>query len=172
MSFLFHFSWLSRRKAKCFNCVTIVTLDQRWSCRVKRTQSFFRQNSILKHPVLYISFYITCINSFMSLYRTTSSRPDPVWLPSAVQGTFSFPVCAFNTGTAELWGWVGCSPTKNNLWLSLLFILIFVLKKFDKFFLGLKRVSGDFRSSRFQNLPGEHPPGHPVSSLSVLRKSY
>ena len=91
MSFVFHFSQLSGRKAKCCNCVTIVTLDQRWSCRVKRTRSFFRQNSILKHPVLYISFYITCINSFMSLYRTTSSRPDPVWLPSAVRrGLFHF----------------------------------------------------------------------------------
>ena len=46
------------------------------------------------------------------------------------------------------------------------------IKKFDKFFFGLKRVSGDFRSSRFQNLPGEHTPGYPVSSLSVLRKAY
>ena len=55
-------------------------------------------NSILKYPVLYISFYITCMNYFMSLYRTTSSWSDPL------KGTFSFPVCAFDKGNAELWG--------------------------------------------------------------------
>lgn len=55
-------------------------------------------NSILKYPVLYISFYITCINYFMSLYRTTSSWSDPL------KGSFSFPVCAFDKGNAELWG--------------------------------------------------------------------
>lgn len=58
----------------------------------------------------------------------------------------------------------------------LIFILIIYfnlcIKKFDKFFLGLKRVSGDFRSSRFQNLSREHTLRHPVSSLSVLRKAY
>ena len=142
-------------------------LDQRWSCWAKRTQSFFRQNSIRKYPVLHTSFYIACINSFISVYRTTSGRPDPS------KGTFSFPVCAFNKGTAELWGWVCCNPTNNNLlfsFLSLSLSFYLCIKKFDKFFLGLKHVSGDFRSSRFQNLLREHTPRHPCQPSFCTKK--
>ena len=91
--------------------------------------SFVKLHFKVSSPI-YISFYITCINYFMSLYQTTSSWPDPL------KGTFSFPVCTFDKGTAELWGWVCCSPTNNNLlfsFLSLLFILIFVLKNLTNF---------------------------------------
>ena len=153
--------------------MTIVTLDQRWSCRVKRTQSFFRQNSILKYPVLYISFYITCINSFMSLYRTTSSRPDPVWLPSAVRrGLFHFRFAPLIRGLRSYGVEWAVTPPREQFIIIIIIYFNLCIKKLDKFFLGLKRVSSDFRSSRFQNLPGEHTLGHPVSSLSVLRIAY
>ena len=120
-----------------------------------------------------ISFYITCINSFMSLYRTTSSRLDPVWLPSAVRwGLFHFRFAPLIRGLLSYGVEWAVTPPREQFIIIIIIYFNLCIKKLDKFFLGLKRVSSDFRSSRFQNLPGEHTLGHPVSSLSVLRIAY
>ena len=78
-------------------------------------------------PIYLVLYYL-----YKFFYESISNNIQPAWscltAKCGSKGTFSFPVCSFNTGTGELWGWVGCSPTKNNLLLSLLFILIFVLK--------------------------------------------
>ena len=83
-------------------------------------------------PIYLVLYYL-----YKFFYESISNNIQPAWscltAKCGSKGTFSFPVCAFNTGTAELWGWVGCSPTKNNLLLSLLFILIFLLKNLTNF---------------------------------------